>query len=66
MDSAYGYSRPEACLPRHRRQYVASVGTGAILKHITRHVTSGGSLVKGATPTKSLIVCFNMVYAGMM
>jgi hypothetical protein len=31
------------------------------LKLITRHVTSGGSLVKGATPTKSLIVCFKMV-----
>lgn len=36
------------------------VGT-AILKHITHQVSGGGSPVKGATPTKSLIVCFNMV-----
>ena len=36
-------------------------GTPAILKHITHQVSGGGSPVKGATPTKSLIVCFNMV-----
>jgi hypothetical protein len=34
VDYAYGCSRPEDCRPRIVRQYVASVGAGAILKHI--------------------------------
>ncbi len=33
----------------------------SIVEYITRQVTSGGSLVKGATPTKSFIVYSTML-----